>query len=110
MLGILRQIVQEVNDAQDLQEILRIIVERVAAAMGVEGCSIYLADHTEKHYQLVASVGFLEGVDGKVAIPFTEGLVSFVGEREEPINLSDAINHPRYRYFPETGEERYQAF
>lgn len=110
MLGILRQIVQEVNDAQDLQEILRIIVERVAAAMGVEGCSIYLADHTEKHYQLVASVGFLEGVDGKVTIPFTEGLVSFVGEREEPINLSDAINHPRYRYFPETGEERYQAF
>lgn len=110
MLGILRQIVQEVNDAQDLQEVLRIIVERVATAIGVEACSIYLADHTQKHYQLVASIGFLEGVDGKIAIPFTEGLVGLVGEREESINLSDAINHSRYCYFPETGEERYQAF
>ncbi|MBS0287186.1 MAG: phosphoenolpyruvate--protein phosphotransferase [Proteobacteria bacterium] len=110
MLNVLRQIVQEVNEAQDLNEVLRIIVQRVSATMGVEACSVYLADNEKKHYLLAASVGFLEGVDGKVAIHFTEGLVGLVGEREETINLDDAPNHPRYRYFPETGEERYQAF
>ncbi|MCS5712555.1 phosphoenolpyruvate--protein phosphotransferase [Candidatus Berkiella aquae] len=110
MLSVLRQIVQEVNEAQDLQEVLRIIVERVSCAMGVEACSAYLVERRKHHYLLVASVGFLDGVDGKVTIPLSEGLVGLVGEREEPINLSDAPSHPRYRYFPETGEERYSAF
>jgi phosphotransferase system enzyme I (PtsP) len=110
LLSVLRQIVQEVNEAQDLTEVLRIIVQRVSATMGVEACSVYLADRGHSHYLLAASVGFLEGVDGKVTIHFSEGLVGLVGEREEPINLDDAPNHPRYRYFPETGEERYQAF
>lgn len=110
MLTVLRQIVQEVNEAQDLHEVLRLIVQRVSATMGVEACSVYLANPAQKHYLLTASVGFLEGVDGKIAIRFSEGLVGLVGEREEPINLDDAPNHPRYRYFPETGEERYQAF
>ena len=39
-----------------------------------------------------------------------EGLVGLVGTREEPLNLEDAANHPRYLYFPETGEERYASF
>ena len=108
MLGILRQIVQEVNEAQDLQEVLRIIVSHVSHAMKVEACSVYLVDH--RHYLLAASVGFLDGVDGKLTIQFSEGLVGLVGDREEPLNLSDASNHPHYRYFPETGEERYNSF
>lgn len=110
MLGVLRQIVQEVNEAQDLQEVLQIIVDRLSKALGVEACSAYLAEHTSQQYRLVASLGFLEGVNGSVTIPFSEGLVGLVGDREEPINLSEAMNHPSYRYYPETGEERYQAF
>ena len=30
--------------------------------------------------------------------------------REELINLENAAEHPKYRYFPETGEDRYQGF
>lgn len=110
MLSVLRQIVQEVNEAQDLSAVLRLIVERICASLAVEACSVFLANHPQKYYLLTASVGFLDGVDGQVKISFSEGLVGLVGEREEPLNLDDAPNHPRYRYFPETGEERYQAF
>lgn len=110
MLGVLRQIVQEVNEAQDLQEVLAIIVERVSVTMGIEACSVFLADHRRNHFLLAASLGLLEGVDGKLTLAFTEGLVGLVAERGEPINLSEAQSHPRYRYFPETGEERYTAF
>jgi len=39
-----------------------------------------------------------------------EGLVGLVGTREEPLNLEHASEHPRYRYFAETGEERYASF
>jgi phosphotransferase system enzyme I (PtsP) len=39
-----------------------------------------------------------------------EGLVGLVGTREEPLNLENAADHPRYRYFAETGEERFASF
>jgi phosphotransferase system enzyme I (PtsP) len=47
---------------------------------------------------------------GKVSMAPNEGLVGLVGTREEPLNLEHACEHPRYRYFAETGEERYASF
>src|SRR5690606_4097873 len=47
---------------------------------------------------------------GKVSMAPNEGLVGLVGSREEPLNLEHASEHPRYRYFAETGEERYASF
>lgn len=110
MLNVLRQIVQEVNEAQDLQEVLYLMVNRVSESIFVEACSVYLTDRRYNHYLLAASVGFNEGVDRNITIGFSEGLVGLVGEREEPINLSNASQHKRYAYYPETGEEKYQAF
>src|SRR5207244_4211553 len=31
-------------------------------------------------------------------------------EKGEPVMTVDAIAHPRYKYFPETGEEKYHSF
>ncbi len=31
-------------------------------------------------------------------------------EKGEPVMVVDALAHPRYKYFPETGEERYHSF
>jgi phosphotransferase system enzyme I (PtsP) len=39
-----------------------------------------------------------------------EGLVGLVASEANPINLSDAQNHPAFSYRPETGEESYHAF
>src|SRR6202451_676188 len=47
---------------------------------------------------------------GKVSIRWTEGLVGLVLEQDEPVFVPDAISHPRYKYFPETGEERFHTF
>ncbi|MDN5676532.1 MAG: phosphoenolpyruvate--protein phosphotransferase, partial [Pseudomonas sp.] len=47
---------------------------------------------------------------GKVSMAPNEGLVGLVGTREEPLNLENAADHPRYRYFAETGEERFASF
>lgn len=108
MLNILRRIVQEVNEAQNLQEVLDIIVKRVAETIHTEACSVYLTDTRQNHYRLAANVGFKENAE--VTLKFSQGIVGLVGEREEPINLDDATTHPRYCYFPQTGEERYKAF
>ena len=110
MLNILRSIVQEVNSAADLEEALRIIVVRVQEAMGTEVCSVYLLDTAVNRYVLMATKGLNPDAVGKVSLGYSEGLVGLVGVREEPINLEHAQEHERYRYFPETGEERFESF
>ena len=110
MLGMLRSIVQEVNSATDLSDVLGIIVSRVQEAMNTEVCSIYLLDPQQNRYILMATKGLNPDAVGKVSLGHSEGLVGLVGVREEPINLEHAQEHERYRYFPETGEERYESF
>lgn len=110
MLNTLRNIVQEVNAAKDLQEALDIIVTRVQEAMSTEVCSVYLLDPESNRYILMATEGLYKSAVGKITLGYSEGLVGLVGSREEPINLEDAPAHSRYRYFPETGEERFKSF
>ena len=110
MLNTLRKIVQEVNAAKDLKAALSIIVQRVKEAMGSQVCSVYLLDPETNRFVLMATDGLNKRSIGKVSMAPSEGLVGLVGSREEPLNLEDAASHPRYRYFAETGEERYASF
>lgn len=110
MLNTLRKITQEVNAVQDLQAALTIIVERVRAAMGTEVCSVYLLDPDSNRFVLMATEGLNKSSIGLVCMAPGEGLVGLVGLREEPLNLEDAASHPCFRYFAETGEERYASF
>ncbi|HEY9148308.1 MAG TPA: phosphoenolpyruvate-utilizing N-terminal domain-containing protein, partial [Gammaproteobacteria bacterium] len=110
MLDILRSIVTEVNAARTLDQALSLIVERVKTALMVDVCSIYLVDHDSGELVLMASDGLLPESVGYVRLGFDEGLVGLVAQRAEPLNLDNAPDHPRYRYFSETGEEWYHAF
>jgi phosphotransferase system enzyme I (PtsP) len=78
--------------------------------MDTEVCSVYLLDPATNRYVLMATEGLYQQAVGQVSLGYSEGLVGLVGAREEPINLEDAPSHPRYRYFPETGEERFRSF
>ncbi|WP_045855985.1 phosphoenolpyruvate--protein phosphotransferase [Teredinibacter purpureus] len=109
MLNSLRSIVQEVNAAADLQSVLAIIVTRVQAAMHTEVCSVYLRS-ANNNFVLMATEGLNKSAVGQVKLGLNEGLVGYVAIREEPLNLDDAESHPKFQYFPETGEERFSAF
>jgi phosphotransferase system enzyme I (PtsP) len=110
MLSTLRRIVQEVNAASDLKTALTIIVQRVKEAMDSDVCSVYLLAPETNRFVLMATDGLKKRSIGKVSMAPNEGLVGLVGTREEPLNLENAADHPRYRYFAETGEERYASF
>lgn len=109
MLDTLRRIVQEVNAAPNVEHALNIIVQRVKQAMAADVCSVYLTG-AEQSQVLMATDGLNPESVGKVRVGPGRGLVSLVAERAEPVHLDDAPSHPRYQYFPETGEERYHAF
>jgi len=110
MLNTLRRIVQEVTVARDLDQALEVIVLRVKKAMDVNVCSVYMIDKAQNENVLMATNGLNDEAVGMVRLKGNQGLIGLVGEREEPVNLDDAPMHPRYQYFPESGEERYHAF
>jgi len=110
MLDILRRLVQAVNTASSLDEALELIVSRVKKAMEVDVCSVYLTDEESGVHTLMATDGLNSGAIGKVSLARNDGLVGLVSGRQEPMNLNNAAEHPKFHYFPETGEERYNAF
>lgn len=110
MLDLLRRVVQEVNGAADFFEALGIIVTRVKAALEIDVCSIYLKSPRTGKLVLMASEGLREESVGQVEMDASEGLVGLVASRAELLNLERAADHPRYRYFPETGEEQFLSF
>jgi phosphotransferase system enzyme I (PtsP) len=44
-----------------------------------------------------------------VELALDEGLVGLAAQRREPVVIERAREHPRYKYFPETGEERFES-
>ncbi|GHB25002.1 phosphoenolpyruvate--protein phosphotransferase [Salinicola rhizosphaerae] len=110
MLDTLRRIVQEVNGARSLDAALATMVRRIRKAMRTDVCSIYLYDSERERLVLMDTIGLRTQAVGVVALKLGEGLVGLVGQREEPLNLEDAPAHPHFRYFAETGEERFSSF
>ncbi|SEK70266.1 PTSINtr with GAF domain, PtsP [Colwellia chukchiensis] len=110
MLTILRRIVLEFSQASVLDQALMRLVTQVKETLATQCCSIYLADHQQQHFLLMASNGLAPDTVGLTSIGFTEGLVGLVGQREEPINIANAHQHPDFMYAPEVEEEKFQAF
>ena len=110
MLDTLHRIVKEVNAAPDLEKALGMIVGMVKQSIGCDVCSVYLTDAEARTHVLAATNGLRQEAVGKVALPLGRGLVGLVAERSEPLNLSDALSHPRYMRITETGETQYRGF
>lgn len=110
MLTTLKRIVQEVSKIPQLEDALTFLTTRLTQALGVDSCSIYLADYEKQHFLLMATDGLESTAVGQVSIGFSEGLIGLIGQREEPLNINDAQSHPRFKHYPEVKEDKYHAF
>ncbi len=110
MLKTLRHIIQQVAGAHDFKEALNIMVKCIAQALHSQSCSIFLFDRRTNEYILTATIGLNPQAVTKVKIPLNQGLIGLVGEREEPVNLDNAIKHPRFLPVELVEEEAFKAF
>src|ERR1019366_5926782 len=83
-----------------LREALDKIVAAIAQGLEVEFCSLYLFDPQRARLVLRATVGLDRDSVGKVSMRTNEGLVGAVIGKGEAVAVTDAISHPRYKYFP----------
>ncbi len=106
----LEEISRFVDEAEDLQGCLNSIAGIVAKRMQTEVCSVYLLDAESGRLTLSATRGLDQAAVGRVSMTVNEGLAGLVVETRDPVMVVDAPSHPRFLYFPETGEERYHSF
>jgi phosphotransferase system enzyme I (PtsP) len=99
-----------IGESGDLRATLDRIVGLVANRLDMEVCSIYRFAPESNALHMVATHGLDPSSIGAVSMRVDEGLTGFVIEKGEPVMAIDALAHPRYKYFPETGEERYHSF
>jgi phosphotransferase system enzyme I (PtsP) len=96
--------------SHDLDETLRNIVSLVARRMKADVCSIYLLDNDQQTLRLRATKGLSRRAVGKVTMQIGEGLTGMAAQERHPIAIKEPETHPRYRYFKETGEEKFHSF
>ncbi|HEX9024397.1 MAG TPA: phosphoenolpyruvate--protein phosphotransferase [Geobacteraceae bacterium] len=96
--------------SHDLHETLDNIVTMVAKRMGADVCSIYLLEDDGETLRLQASKGLSKGSVGKIAMKTWEGLTGLVIEQKGVVSTANAPEHPRYKYFRQTREEKFHSF
>jgi phosphotransferase system enzyme I (PtsP) len=94
------------NPAETLTNIVTLIRDRVQSAV----CSVYLLELERSELVLGATVGLKSEAIGRVRMHLNEGLTGLVAELMRPVMVPDAFEHPRFKYFPEAGEDRYHSF
>jgi len=109
-LSLLEDIFRAIAETDHPRTTLTRITQMVADRLDMEVCSVYSYTHSTKQLVLLATKGLDKGSVGLVSMGVDEGLTGYVIEKGEPVMAIDALSHPRYKYFPETGEERYHSF
>jgi starch phosphorylase len=86
------------------------VVGLVARRFQTDVCSAYLLEPDRAHLVLAATVGLRPQCVGTMRMATHEGLVGLVAEHLRPVVVARAKDHPRFKYFPQAGEDGFQSF
>jgi len=86
------------------------VVALIAKRFRTDVCSAYLLEPDRSNLVLAATVGLHSRSIGTLRMPLNEGLTGLVAEQVMPVAVDDVRNHPRFKYFKESGEDEYHSF
>jgi phosphotransferase system enzyme I (PtsP) len=110
LLLTLEEISRLVSHSHDPGETLANIVRLIQARFHTAVCSVYVLEPARGELVLGATVGLQPDSVGRVRMRLDEGLTGLVAEKMAPVMVADAFQHPRFKYFPEAGEDPYHSF
>src|SRR5260370_6690527 len=110
LLLTLEEISRLVSHSHDPASTLTNIVQLIQSRFHTAVCSVYLLEAQRNELVLGATVGLKPESVGRVRMKLDEGLTGLVAEQMAPVNVADAFGHPRFKYFPEAGEDAYRSF
>jgi starch phosphorylase len=110
LLWTLEEISHLVSGSGNPSETLSNIVNKIQQQFLTDVCSVYLLEADRTTLVLAATIGLRPESVGRVRMRLTEGLAGLVAEQVRPVFVRDATQHPRFKYFRETGEDPYHTF
>src|ERR1700734_886875 len=91
-------------------ETLMNVVALIARRFNTDVCSAYLLEPDRANLVLAATLGLRKECVGTLRLALHEGLAGLVAEQVHPVAGEKVSQHPRYKFFLESGEEQYQSF
>jgi starch phosphorylase len=86
------------------------VVALIAKRFRTDVCSAYLLEPDRSNLVLAATLGLHPSCIGTLRMPLNVGLTGLVAELVVPVAVDDVRNHPRFKYFKESGEDVYHSF
>src|SRR5664279_4283297 len=88
-------------------ETLMNVVALIAKRFETDVCSAYLLEPDRANLVLAATLGLRRECIGTLRMGLHEGLAGLVAEQVRPVAVEEVKNHPRFKYFKESGEDAY---
>ena len=110
-LRLLTETTAAVNSTLDLEEVLHLVSEKVADALGADACFVYLYDERADELVLRATHGV--SVDEMTRRPRMrpgEGITGSAAAERSPVMIPAAAHlDPRFKQFPNLHEDQYES-
>jgi phosphotransferase system enzyme I (PtsP) len=85
-------------------------VDIVAKHFRSEVCSVYLYDPEQNRIRLNSTIGLNQEKAATVSLNLGEGLTGLALEELRTIMVAESSRHPKYRFFPDLNEDKYDAY
>ena len=96
--------------SENIESFLQQTAIMVARHLEADVCSIYLYDEKSEEVVLNATVGLNPEAVGVIRMRLGEGLVGTTMELLHPIREGSASRNPKFKYFEEADEDRFESF
>ena len=108
---VLHKISDSISSTLDLETVLSHIVEIVTDVTKADACLLYLLSDSREELILRASKNPHPKLIGRITIGLGEGITGWVArERTRVVISGNASDDPRFKFFHNLPEDRYQAF
>lgn len=108
---VLHKISDSISSTLDLETVLSHIVEVVTEVTKADACLLYLLSDSREELILRASKNPHPKLIGRITIGLGEGITGWVArERTRVVISGNASDDPRFKFFHNLPEDRYQAF
>lgn len=108
--NLLNEVISTVGSTLKLDEVLGHLVDAIVRAIPCHAAFLYLYDKDNERLTLASTNQQYKKLVGKIEMALGEGITGWVGMHLQPVILKEAaMNDPRFRYFPELEEEKFQS-
>lgn len=98
------------SGSSNIENFLQRTAVMVSKHLEADVCSIYLFDDSSRELVLKATIGLNPEAVNQIRMRPGEGLVGYTLIKQQPIREGSAGRNPQFKYFEESGEDRFESF